>query len=462
MDIDKEYEVYEASLSKKARDKFKDNADAVSSVNKWTLQDKLARIMMFGGNMELEDVDSWRAGADPDLDPDAGKPVDFKYDLFTFGISGYLEKCEIFFDFSVKPLSATDIKHFSWGSLFGWMNGMSDFKMMFEGVDKSFIEKVIVWLRSNGIDFKSGISEKMEHRTEVLQNSHEEFWVVSCPDTFKSKPDIGEMAFLVNREDDQYDACLKYAENVIEFVKKKFSEEKFKDLENRIEKTFDYLSHSSNVKCWKAMNEGIVHKVIDKFKERVNISPTSSVENIDVLKDKIESIVDSIYKKKIADLEFSDGSRDLVSGISVANTFFFKMGDVLNWRVSVVSAAKADPIYFDSGAYFKTKRSNANIENRFISMQTYGLLKRNYMMNKTGKTTSCIYYAKIEPLIPIMKSDKAFFKDGFVFKKYGPKMNEEQTVEILYDICCYMRDNLVDEEWQKFSEFIDKKAAEFA
>ena len=30
-DIDKEYEVYEASLSKKARDKFKDNADAVSS-----------------------------------------------------------------------------------------------------------------------------------------------------------------------------------------------------------------------------------------------------------------------------------------------------------------------------------------------------------------------------------------------------------------------------------------------
>jgi len=462
MDIDKEYEIYEASIAKKARDNFNKNEDVVSTVTGGTIYDKLARIMKFGGNMELEDAESWRSIADPDIDPDAGEPVDFKYDLFVFGIHEYLEKCGIRLPFRVCPLEKTSIIGFSWSSLFGWMNGMSDFRAQFEDVDSRFIEKVITWMREKGVDFKKGMFEEGSQRAIVLQKSHEEFWVVSGPSDFKTKPNIGEMSFLVKREDDQMSACRKYAEALIEYMRIKYGEEKFINFQKKVEDIFDYLSKSKNDACARAMNENIVHRVVDKFRNRVKISPESVVDEIDDLREKVDTIVEGLYEKKQEELGAVDPVRDAVSGLTVANAFFAHMSDMFKWRVTIVSSANRDPVYFDNELRWKNKRSNTNIENRFMSRQTYGILKRNYQMNKSGKTDINIYYAKIDPMIPIMKSDKVFFKEGFIYKKCGQKMTVDDVKDLLYKTCCYLRENLVSEEWNMFLEFLDSKEKEIA
>ena len=437
-DFDKEYELYEISLNKKAKDIFKEKSDSnqeIRNLNEYSLVDKLYRIMKFGGNMMYNDYSEYFA---EQLD-DSNKNVA----LFSKCFTEYLSACGIGI-----PL---DFEKFIISEYF--LHSLIDEKwiMMRDlNYDKNFTDAIITDLRREGV-IKDGKldTKKLKEWNETsdyfyLQgHSNELMSVYRKPSLNLEKFGIFFMKVPYDYSDE---AIYDFSVSLCNFLEKVMKKGSYKQMfVDKIEHLFNSLLNSKNPECRKVMNESLVQKAKDYFFN--DVVKKNIMRGVDALSEDIDTLVDTEYNNKIEELKGSSSDRDLVSGLLVVNKILSDIGDTLKWKAQVLKVSDSDSVYFGNTQADIRTRASMFVEERFISSRVYRRLKRVYGMIKNHSNHNELYFTKIFPEYPIM-SNKARFKYAFVTYEGSSNLNQEESKDLCYMILDYMRENLDKSEWR--------------
>ena len=450
MDFDKEYELHEAGLNKRAKDIHSSHGgeESIKAIDEGSLADKLYRIMKFGGNMEYEDY--------PEEYAEIVGTSNRNVALFSKCISEYLGRCSIHLPLSFDKYTFTayflySIAYPRWKSLADSLD-----------YDKRFIESIVEDLNASGIVREGEI--KMRDLKEWIDDI-DYFYLVGTPNEFmysKKKPGValektGCFFLKVPYDSGADDAIHEMAVRLCNFLERVMKEDAYNELADKIEHLFDSLSKSKNPACYKAMNEGLLKRAKDKFFKDFGKDKLSVIKGVDSVYDDVSVIVDKEYASKLEELSGVETDRDLVSGILVANKIFNDIGEELKWKVQIAKVSDSDSVYFGSSQSDIKARASMFVEERFITSKIFRKLKRCYAMIKNHAFHNEVYFTKIVPEYPIM-SNKSLFKHAFISYEGSPNLRKEEVKDLCYMTLSYLRENLDRSEWSLVEDKLESLA----